>query len=1130
MAYTQEQLSIINSRNKNLIVSAAAGSGKTTVMIERIKNLIIENRVPISKFLVVTFTKASASDMKQKLAKKLAESQPDAFVFEQIDDIATADVSNLHSFCARLLKTYFYEAGLDPTFVVLAEEEANELKQKALNMLFDEKFEQGDLEFYNLFDCLGQNRSDKGFRETILQLNDFFNVIFDKEKWFKKCIDTLYNQDLSKNTGAKIINSYVCNRIEYLSKKIDDKIKVLSGLELTNLVSYLQDIQSQLLHISKANNFVKNAQNIAEINNFKQVPKTEEAFAEYRQEIDNFRKQINKELANFKDNFISSNAEQLKTELSGAKRLAQALFDATNRFVEIYKDLKIQKCGLDYNDLEQHTLAVLDNENIRKTLLDKYQYVFVDEYQDINDVQEKIISLLSKDNNRFMVGDVKQSIYGFRLCDPQIFLDKFEKYATEDQSQAINLSKNFRSNKHILNFVNTIFAGRMTKDFGGVDYQKDAMLQAGVDFEQAEPVKLVYLDTADLEAEKTNFGKVETGTVYSVKNHKQTDELENLISRSQSQYIATEILDLVANKTIFDTNTNQNRSIRFKDIAILIPARNQFLECLLEVLKANNIPASTDLSTDIMQNEYVKSVQSYLELIYNSNQDIQLFNVLYGPIGGFTLNELADLRKIDLNCKFFYKTLNNIDQIKQKDAKLWQKVTLFNQNLQKFKQLAGYKTTKELANEIIKTYNIDNFILAEENGELQHKLMKKYVEQLPDKNLYEYFADYNSQSISVSQENNQNAVQIVTIHKSKGLEYKVCFVANIERTFNLQSTRFQTLTSKTLGLGIDYFNETARTKNKTIAKEAIKLTQVKSIIEEEQRLLYVALTRAINKLYVVGAKNFEKLHRDFPERQSSFADWFDSFVYDCSTNGKQQDFEIICQNASNYITYEAQTKQQVVFGAKNQSETNMLTNLLSSTYAFEKYTKLPQKTSVTEIASGYHESEEVFSRYNPQQLSSNIEKGNAYHKLMQYIDFSANTMQQLDEIIQILLKSGKITENELKLIDKNAIIKLLNNQQFLSIISNATILREQEFFMNIGEKENVQIVQGVIDLAAIKHDNSIIVVDYKTGNFSSSGKLQQYSKQLSLYGYACKKIYGEQCSVSKYIVAIEQGEVFLLKS
>ena len=192
MAFTTEQQKVIESRNKNLIVSAAAGSGKTTVMIERIKNLIVNDRVPISKFLIVTFTKASAADMKSKLVKKLSSQEPDPFILEQIDNVSTADVSNLHSFCARLRKTYFYEAGLDPAFVVLAEEEASQLKEKALNQLFEEKFDENDQNFYVMFDVLQQNRSDKALRETILELYDFFNVIFERDKWFNKCLKELY--------------------------------------------------------------------------------------------------------------------------------------------------------------------------------------------------------------------------------------------------------------------------------------------------------------------------------------------------------------------------------------------------------------------------------------------------------------------------------------------------------------------------------------------------------------------------------------------------------------------------------------------------------------------------------------------------------------------------------------------------------------------------------------------------------------------------------------------------------------------------------------------------------------------------------------------------------------------------
>ena len=1124
MAFTTEQQKVIESRNKNLIVSAAAGSGKTTVMIERIKNLIVNDRVPISKFLIVTFTKASAADMKSKLVKKLSSQEPDPFILEQIDNVSTADVSNLHSFCARLLKTYFYEAGLDPAFVVLAEEEASQLKEKALNQLFEEKFDENDQNFYVMFDVLQQNRSDKALRETILELYDFFNVIFERDKWFNKCLKELYTSDLNKNKAAGLINSYACGRIEKYKKQIADKITLYNKLKIQPFVQYLQEVETVLLLINKSNSFVKNAQNIAKINHFVAIPKVEKVFDERKEELTKFIKALNDEIDNLKANYISADAEQISQNIDKAKTIVQTLYDSTNRFEQIYRELKNEKSGLDYNDLEHYALKVLQNEDVRKSLVEKYQYVFVDEYQDINDIQEKIITLLSRDNNRFMVGDVKQSIYGFRLCDPNIFLKKYEEYNNSENSEAINLSKNFRSNKNILQFVNKVFEGRMTKEFGGVDYKNDAALVAGLDFEQENPVTLSYIDTTELEKNKKLYGQVNKGAVYSVKNHSQEEELEKITQRAEAEYIAEEILNLVANKKIFDSQQNRYRAIRFRDIAVLISARDSFLTTLLEIMSQKDIPYSTDASVDILNDEYVKCVLSYLKLIYNPKQDIALFSVLYSPLTDFTLNELAELRTIGQNCRFFYQIFDLMPEIEQKNAKLYHKVSLFMQKMHEYQTLAGYIDIKELAKRIIKDAELENIIYAEADGEQKIALLNMFLDLLPHDNIYSYFANFNLSELKVESPANENAVQVVTIHKSKGLEYKVAMLANAGKVFNMKASDSHILLSKELGIGIDCFDEIARQKEKTIAKEAIKLSQTKSKIEEEQRVLYVALTRAINKLYVVYSKKLKDLHASFPERKNSFADWFDQFVVE-HDSGKKLPFDIVYPNAEDLVVLaDVQTKRQVVFGSPNKDEVELIKNNLNRHYLNQKATQTSQKTSVTEIASGYHESEEVFERYNHVADKSSIAKGNAYHKLMQHIDFSANTRELLDENIQKLINSGKIDQNDLAFINKSAILQLLNNPEFINLVSQGKVLREKEFFMNIGDSE-VQIVQGVIDLAIIMQNKEGIILDYKTGNFASPEKFSQYKTQINLYAEASKAAFGLD-SVKKAIVAIEQGKIY----
>ena len=1124
--YTPEQLKIIDSRNENLIVSAAAGSGKTTVMIERIKDLIVKDRVPISNFLVVTFTRASSKDMCEKLIKSLSEQDPDPFIIEQIDDVATADVSSLHSFCARLLKTYFYEAGLDPTFVVLAEDETETLKQKALNMLIDDLVDSGNKDYYILLDALQQNRDDASIRETIRRLDDFFNVIFDREKWFNEKTKSLYEPVLNKNRACNIINGYVSGRIKKIREEI--ALKIQNYIKFPKFVEYLQNIDSELMTINIDNGFVKNAERIYQIKNFGAPPKDYKEWEEIRESLDDFRNFINKELKNYRENFISNNMDTLVTELAGARKLAEALFDITNKYREIYDDLKKDKGGLDFNDLERYTIKVLENENIREALRKRYKYIFVDEYQDINEIQEKIISLISQDTNRFMVGDLKQSIYGFRLCEPEIFLNKYNQYKKDKNCNAYDLSYNFRSNANILEFVNMIFSDRMTEDFGGVNYKENGKLNAGGNVPDEEPVTLCYVDTDGLE--KSVIEESEIRKVYSVKNHMQEDEVDNLKETAVAEYICTEILDLVANRKIYDAKTRQERNVGFKDIAILIPSRKGLLPSLVETLENYEIPYSTDAKINILKDDNINSVYNYLKLIYDDKDDQTLFSVLYSSIGNFTLNELAILRENNPNCKFYYQCLQNIEQNNQLNAKIVQKVQKFIQNLQFYRTITGYRNLKQIANRIVEDFNLKNIISMQADGEYKLNLLDKFINNLPNTNVYEYFSDNEQESIFCEGSTTENSVKIMTIHQSKGLEFPVAFVANVGRTFNLKGLRTSNIISKEFGIGIDYFDTINRYKNTSLAKEAVKLSEFHKTIEEEQRLLYVALTRAVNKLYVVGNRSISSIKPGFAERPTCFANWFDNFVY-MSINGQSLDLDgvkIIVKDALSLIKSSQESdKQQIIFAKPNKQCIELIETAMSYRYPNSELCDKLQKTSVTEIASGYHESEEVYQKYNATIKSSSIDKGNAYHKLMQYINFESDTIQKLEENIAELVKTGKLQTEEVNFVDKSAILALLNSKEFKNIIKNAEILREKEFFMNMGDRINVQILQGVVDLAMLYPDGTAVICDYKTGNFLNSQNLSKYSKQISLYSDAIEKSFDVKVT-KKAIIAIEQGKIFYI--
>ena len=378
----------------------------------------------------------------------------------------TSDVSNLHSFCARLLKSYFYEVGLDPTFVVLDEQEVEAFKEKALNKLFADKTEAGDKDFYELVDIFSKSRKDTGLREAILKLYNFLCSIVDRDGWYKKSIKGLFDEDLSKNVGAKIINGHMKAEKLRCEKLIQEKIDVCAKAGLKDLVGYLQSVDSVFKLIRMDSGFLENAKRLNDKPRMPNIPKATEGKEFMQEEVKALKTELIKRFDDLKKYACADEIEDIIPNLKKTKERLEALYNLTLEFEKNFKTLKREKGGLDFNDLEQYSLLVLKNPTILEEIKKKYEYVLVDEYQDINDVQETILTLLSRENNRFMVGDVKQSIYRFRLCDPEIFLEKYNLYG-EDESKGklILLNANFRSKSGILDFVNAIFNVVMSEDF-----------------------------------------------------------------------------------------------------------------------------------------------------------------------------------------------------------------------------------------------------------------------------------------------------------------------------------------------------------------------------------------------------------------------------------------------------------------------------------------------------------------------------------------------------------------------------------------------------------------------------------------------------------------------------------------
>ena len=1113
-SWTKEQQEAISSRGQSLLVSASAGSGKTTVMIQRIIELMTgkdAERTPITNFLVVTFTKASAADMKQKLVSSLLELEADDFILDQIENISIADISDLHSFYSKLISTYFYEVEIDPSYRIVDADESANLKDRAITKLFEEKEKQSSEEYFKLYDIFQKKRQNTALKETIYKLNDFLNSINNGEEWFKNKLEESYNEDLSTNVCAKLINAYVSNSILKDAELCDEFAEKCSKFGCESYYEYFTEISSILRSVNKKNSYLVNAKNINEIE-YPRAKRLAKEFEFLKDEAERIKKQVKTNVSNYKNNYVSSDEEVLVLGIKTVKKNLEELFNLTVEFNEIYSKLKKDINGLDFNDLEKYALKILENDAICKAVQEKYKYVFVDEYQDINEVQEKIISMVSNKSNRFMVGDVKQSIYRFRHCDPEIFTEKYKEFSTkQDYAKVVKLNANFRSDKKILKFVDEVFSGIMTENFGGVDYAKDSQFIAGESNADNElSVNLCYIDTT-----KERQEKQEAKGVYSVKNHTAELEDEELKAVAEANYVAAKIAELV--------NPLAENPLKYGDIAILVQSRNEDTLRFLDTLRGYGIPISSDEKYDLMTRNYVQEIMNFILYVCASEDDILLFKVLKSKLFNFLDDELVEIRKLDMKARFF-ETIKLFENLE--NDKLKQKIKFFNLQVSKFRNLASKRTLGELAKLVVCDFELENINLFNVDGKKINDEIDKFISRLPEKTAYEFLANYQNFSVVFENECAGDSVNVMTIHKSKGIEFKAVFVVGTSKMFNLRTTTEMVVFNKNFGAGLDYFDTLSRTKMSAIPISAIKIFETRKLVEEQQRLLYVALTRAKEKLFVVCSKQKKSLNEKFPNHPISFINWFENMIVQ-ELDGKHN--EIInfeTYGISNLLETSSKTDKQILFTTEKVEE------FVPFKYQYEASVKVPLKNSISKIIqknknnSSLKDDESYESYKFAEDVVSAAERGTAYHKLLQFVD-----LKNIENVDEALSKAKEhLISSELEIIDENIVKDVLKLEFFKQINKDDIVLKEREFYAKMPAKmyESASnetdefIMQGVIDLLIVKK-NELILLDYKTGKLTDD-KIKTYAYQLGAYADVCERVFNKKVT-HQYLCFIDEQKI-----
>jgi len=913
--WSQEQELAINNDEKNILVSAAAGSGKTAVLVERVVSHLLRDPAKdahawdVDRLLVVTFTRAAAEEMKQRIQKRLQEAiaqemdrqNGDRNMIRRLERqlilLSGAAISTIDSFCQTVVKNNFNAIEIDPKFRIANENELVILQQDVLEELFESKYKDGDADLQRFADKYGTDRGDSALYDIVLQLYETSRNQPFPDLWLSQLEEDYLGEggaiaSLQKTKWWPVLEEEITCRMaparEYLAElkgivvnfeapkvreKFDAIVTAYDGV-VTALDSALeQDWHELYLAVTKLDDIPRMPGNLKDME-----PEVKEAFKEAAGAL--------KDILNEIRSFVPDDENILLEELRGAAGDVSCIVKMVKDFSQAYSEAKKQKNIVDFSDVEHFALRILQAADaapgelkpseIALELRERYQEIMVDEYQDTNEVQEFIVRLIAGDGNAntFTVGDVKQSIYGFRSSEPGLFLKKYKSYEKKDNSEGelITLGRNFRSRREILSAINYVFAQVMTPNPNEIEYDDRAMLNEGDPYGYEEPEqgelleKNVELALIDLDAK----GDDADNKAAQQDDQSTSDEVEELVGfELEAQYIATRLKEIKASgKMIFDTNYKENKGYRpvtWRDMVILLRATKGKAEILQEVLQQNDIPVYVNTSDGFFQTTEIQTMHSLLSVIDNAQQDIHLAAVLFSPIVGLSATDLAKLKSLAKDEDMYTALLAANTPEANLEAKIKEKVDAFLNQLSIWRQLARQVSVPELIWQIFRDTGYYDYAGSLRGGILRQANLRMLVTRAQEFQNTDYQGLFRflrfiqrmtemetDLSMARTLGEGEDVVRVMTIHKSKGLEFPVVVLADMCKGFNRTDLTEDVLLHKELGLGIKYVDSEFMVKYETFARLAIKAKWQREMQAEELRVLYVAMTRAREKLLMVG--------------------------------------------------------------------------------------------------------------------------------------------------------------------------------------------------------------------------------------------------------------------------------------
>lgn len=885
--WTKEQSQAINEKGSNILVAAAAGSGKTAVLVERIINKIINENIDIDKLLVVTFTNAAASEMRERILdaiyKKLEEYPENQNLQRQITLINKASICTIDSFCLEVVRNNFFELdNISPNFRIADTTEIELLKQEVIEDIFEEKYENQDENFSKLINTYTSYRDDTPLKELVLKIYSYIQSSPFPEEWLNEKIEMFnlkdkLNEDFSKTPWGNIL-------LKEIEEEIIDDIKTLEDIKKeldldSELESFSQVVRSDLDFLKILQENINNWDKLYEIYNkmsFVSWPrkKIESDLKEYAK---NVRDDVKKKFSSKLSKILICNSEEANQDIFDMYEILLKLKNLILEFGKEFSKRKRLKNMVDFNDIEHLALDILIKKqedkieitDVAKRYQKKFIEIAIDEYQDSNLVQEYILTSISNNNNIFMVGDVKQSIYKFRQAMPELFISKYKTYKnkenkSENDDLKIQLFKNFRSRKNVLDFTNLIFENIMSGSLGDIEYNQEEYLNLGADYKEIEQNLKAEIDIINLKDQENE----EENTSEILEEEENTERLENI--QVEARFVASKIKELIENKfQVFDRKKNCFRDIKYKDIVVLLRSTKTSAPIFEEEIINLDMPVFSDSSQEYLDSIEIENIMSLLRIIDNPIQDIPLVTVLRSNIGKFTDDELVEIRLSDKYDNFY----NAMQKAKINVGKnLQEKIEKFLTNLEKWRKEQEYLALDEFIWKLYSDTGYYNYVGLMPNGELRQANLKmlferaKQFETASFKGLYNFINFIEKLKLSSGDlgsakliGENDDVIRIMSIHKSKGLEFPVVFLANTGKQFNLMDLNKNILLHQELGIGVKYINYDKQVQYDTLSKSAIKSKVFTETLSEEMRILYVALTRAKEKLYITGTMNdYEK--------------------------------------------------------------------------------------------------------------------------------------------------------------------------------------------------------------------------------------------------------------------------------